>query len=191
MPTMISHAVVAFGAGALLPQHKSFRFWACAVLASVIPDFDVLAFKFGIPYAHPFGHRGYFHSLSFALIWGIFTVLVFFRPAQHPRRQRVFLALFFFALTACHDLLDAMTNGGLGIALLAPFSNERIFFPFAPIQVSPIGLRGFLSERGLQVLASEAIWVWVPTAVFVSLGIGLKVLLARRGRTVVSVGKPQ
>jgi inner membrane protein len=141
------------------------RFWACAVLASILPDLDVLAFKLGIPYAHPFGHRGFFHSLCFALIWGLASVPVFFRAKGLPKRQLATLALTFFALTASHDLLDAMTNGGLGVALLAPFSDERIFFPFMPIQVSPIGLRSFFSGRGLEVLANEVVWVWVPVAV--------------------------
>ena len=37
MPTMISHAVVALGAGAAVTQRKMpFRSWACGVLASII-----------------------------------------------------------------------------------------------------------------------------------------------------------
>ena len=54
-----------------------------------------------------------------------------------------------------HPLLDAMTDGGLGVALLWPFSNERFFAPWTPIPVSPIGAR-MLSRRGLYVLAVEA-----------------------------------
>jgi inner membrane protein len=60
-------------------------------------------------------------------------------------------------------LLDALTNGGLGVALFAPFSNERFFFPWRPIEVSPIGA-GFFSARGMRVLLSEARWIWLPAA---------------------------
>jgi inner membrane protein len=55
-----------------------------------------------------------------------------------------------------------MTDGGLGIALLSPFDNHRYFFPWTPIVVSPIGLRGFFSQWGLEVMISEVTYVWVP-----------------------------
>jgi inner membrane protein len=34
--------------------------------------------------------------------------------------------------------------------------------------VSPISVRRFLSERGLRVLQSELVWVWLPAAVLVA-----------------------
>jgi inner membrane protein len=74
------------------------------------------------------------------------------------------LFLWFFAVTASHGLLDAMTDGGRGIAFFAPFSPHRYFFPWRPIAVSPIGA-GFFSARGLRVLVSEARWIWVPSAI--------------------------
>jgi inner membrane protein len=74
---------------------------------------------------------------------------------------RLQLVLYFTLVILSHPLLDALTNGGRGVALLAPFSNERYFFPWRPIEVSPIGMR-FFSERGLSVIASEAVWVWLP-----------------------------
>src|SRR6267378_8050335 len=44
---------------------------------------------------------------------------------------------FFFLATASHGLLDAMTNGGLGVAFFAPFCDTRYFLPWQPIVVSP------------------------------------------------------
>jgi inner membrane protein len=67
-----------------------------------------------------------------------------------------------FVACASHALLDAMTNGGLGVALYWPFDHERHFLPFRPIQVSPIGVKEFFSEWGLRVIASELIWVFIP-----------------------------
>ena len=55
-----------------------------------------------------------------------------------------------------HGLLDTLTDGGLGIALLWPFSNERFFAPWTPIPVAPIGAR-MLTGRGVRVVMTEAL----------------------------------
>jgi inner membrane protein len=59
-------------------------------------------------------------------------------------------------------VLDAFTDGGLGVALLAPFDERRCFAPLRPIAVSPIGVGAFLSARGPAVLWSERLWIWRP-----------------------------
>jgi inner membrane protein len=56
------------------------------------------------------------------------------------------------------------------VALLSPFDLSRYFFPFRPIQVSPLSIQAFLSARGASILASELLWVWLP---FTSLGVAL------------------
>ena len=76
---------------------------------------------------------------------------------------------FLFVCTMSHGVLDAMTNGGLGVAFFAPFHNERYFFPWTPIRVSPIGV-GFFSARGLATLRSELLWVWGPCVIAAILG---------------------
>jgi len=58
-----------------------------------------------------------------------------------------------------------MTDGGLGVAFFSPFDNHRYFLPWTPIRVSPIGLGRFFSHRGLEVLQSELLWIWLPAAV--------------------------
>ena len=45
---------------------------------------------------------------------------------------------------ASHGVLDALTDGGPGVAFLAPFDDTRYFFPWRPIRVSPLW-RGFFS----------------------------------------------
>jgi inner membrane protein len=69
-----------------------------------------------------------------------------------------------FAAMASHGVLDAMTNGGQGIAFLAPFSAARWHFPWQPILVSPIGVGAFFSRYGLRVLRNELLSVWLPAA---------------------------
>ncbi|MGH9928325.1 MAG: metal-dependent hydrolase [Pyrinomonadaceae bacterium] len=105
-------------------------------------------------------HRGLTHSVAFAVLVGLAAGTLAFgkRPTGPVRLQ---LILYFTLVTLSHPLLDALTNGGLGVALFAPFSAERYFLPLRPIEVSPIGMR-FFSERGLEVVASEIVWVWLP-----------------------------
>lgn len=140
----------------------SARFWILSVLCSVIADADVIAFKFGIPYAHVLGHRGFFHSFVFAVLLGLFASFAFFSVGGISSRLQWTLAAYFALIAASHGILDALTNGGLGIALFSPFSNTRYFFPFTPIEVAPITPRGFFTVHGARVLLSEFVWVWVP-----------------------------
>jgi inner membrane protein len=144
------------------------------MLAACLPDADVLAFKFGIAYADSFGHRGASHSLLFAAVIGLIGVLC--APLLNSGRLKagVWLAL----ACASHSVLDALTDGGLGVAWLWPWSEQRFFFPVHPIAVSPF-INGFFSERGLAVLASEARWVWLPCAVLAVVGITVRKAITR------------
>lgn len=167
MPSVISHTVVAVASGvALAPQDVPARFWIVAIACSVIPDMDSVGFFFGIPYHHFFGHRGFFHSPFWAFLMSLFVVGLFFHDAKLFTARWFFYALFFFLVSASHGILDAFTSGGLGIALLSPFDGTRYFFPWAPIEVSPIGIRPFFSRWGLSVLMSELFWVWLPSFFF-------------------------
>lgn len=145
------------------------RFGVLTATCAMLPDVDAIGFAFGVPYDSLLGHRGLTHSIAFAVLAGLVVGMFAFgkRPTRLGRLQ---LILYFTLVTLSHPLLDALTNGGLGVALLAPFSAERYFFPLRPIEVSPIGMR-FFSERGLEVLASEVVWVWLP---------GLLIYLAAR-----------
>ncbi|RKH67084.1 metal-dependent hydrolase [Corallococcus aberystwythensis] len=117
---------------------------------SMLPDADVIAFAFGIPYEAPWGHRGASHSFVFAL-WITAVIVAIARRAGAPP-LRTFICVGFVALS--HGLLDILTDGGLGCALFWPFSYERIFAPVTPIPVAPIGLYMF-SGRGLYVVMVE------------------------------------
>ncbi|HEY8209346.1 MAG TPA: metal-dependent hydrolase [Myxococcaceae bacterium] len=132
------------------------RSWSALgmVALSMLPDVDVVAFALGIPYAAPFGHRGATHSFLFAAVAGALVALAVRSPRLIP---------WCAVLVATHPLLDALTDGGLGVALLWPFSDARFFFPWRPIPVSPIG-PGFLSWRGLRVAAVEVL-IFAPVYV--------------------------
>jgi inner membrane protein len=181
VPTIFSHALAAGAAAQWWRGRLPARFWTWTAVCAMLPDVDVIAFSFGIPYDDMFGHRGFTHSLLFAVVigavvtWHLSHLLHLSHPS-HPS-NRLALFLWFTAVTASHGLLDALTNGGRGIAFLAPFSDHRYFFPWRPIQVSPIGV-GFFSPRGLRVVASEAGWIWVPSAI-----IAVSARLFRNGQT--------
>ena len=131
-----------------------------------LPDLDVVGFRFGVPYGHMLGHRGLSHSIVFALLLGACLAWLLPVAVQTPPKPRMRLILFGFLClsTLSHGLLDALTSGGLGVAFFAPFDNQRYFFPWRPIRVSPITVRGFFSMRGVQVLRSELQWIWLPAA---------------------------
>ena len=112
---------------------------------SMLPDADVVAFALDIPYSDPFGHRGASHSLAFAGMVGAMVGLL-------GRRAR--LGLLAAVVVASHPLLDALTDGGLGVALWWPWEDDRIFASWRPIPVAPIGA-SFFSERGLKVAMAE------------------------------------
>lgn len=113
------------------------------------------------------GHRGLTHSLSVAFVLRLVVVRVWFREAQTWSRMWGILIAHFFLVTASHGMLDAMTDGGLGVAFFAPFDNSRYFFPWRPVQVSPIGITPFFSRYGLDVLISELMRIGVPVGVIV------------------------
>jgi inner membrane protein len=119
---------------------------------SLLPDVDVIGFKLGVKYADPWGHRGATHSLVFALAVAAVVGLI----AKAARQSFWRAALVAAAVVASHPLLDTMTDGGLGCALLWPFSNERFFAPWRPIPVAPIG-PAFLSARGLRIALIELV----------------------------------
>jgi inner membrane protein len=172
MPTIFTHAVAALSLGALFYRREVPKsVWVLGAACAVLPDLDVVAFRLGIPYEHMLGHRGLSHAPVFAAAWAAGLVALFFRRGV-PGMSPGVLGLYLFAATASHGVLDALTDGGRGVAFLAPFADDRFFFPFQPIEVSPIGLRRFLSERGLAVLRSEFVWVWLPSMLLAGAALG-------------------
>ncbi len=130
MPTVFSHAIVAAAIGTVVAPsaHMPRRFWVLGAVASTLPDADVLAFGFGLPYEHLFGHRGITHSLLFAGIMA--TALVFGAfGGESWRIHRGRLWLYVALVTASHGWLDAMTTGGRGIAFLARSRLSAFFCP--------------------------------------------------------------
>src|SRR5581483_6971382 len=139
---MASVGHVAVGLFAARGRLRALAGWSAVALAA---DLDVIGFRFGVPYAAPFGHRGATHSIAAALLLALIVAGV-------TRRARP--GLIALAVALSHPLLDMLTDGGLGVALFWPLSNARYFAPWRPIPVAPIGAR-LLSARGLHVMLVE------------------------------------
>ncbi len=89
-----------------------------------------------------------------------------FAFARLARGRHRFLptAIFAALVAGSHGILDAMTTGGRGVALLWPLSTDRYFLPWRPIPVAPIGAR-FFSPAGLEVAAWELV-AFLPVFVY-------------------------
>ena len=173
MASVISHPAVPLAlAVALGPTRVPAALAGAACAASILPDVDSLGFAAGIPYDHTFGHRGFTHSLIFALL----TALVGGALGKSLGASTPAAFVIVFVSTASHGVLDAMTTGGLGVAFFSPFSNARYFLPWQVIRVSPIGVAPFLSSWGLRVLKSELLWIWAPAAIFAAVGVAVRKL---------------
>ena len=85
MASLITHPLVpialAVAAGrGLVPL----RLMLAGMALAMLPDADVVAFAFGIPYGSPWGHRGFAHSAVAAACCALLLV-----PAsQHSARSR-------------------------------------------------------------------------------------------------------
>lgn len=163
MPTIFTHEFAALVGGKIFSgKSEKPKFYILSALAAIIPDADVIAFRFGIPYGAMLGHRGFSHSILFAPIFAAIIMFAAFREKVFGSKEWFKYFAFFFFATLSHGLLDALTNGGLGVGFFIPFDDTRYFFPFRPVEVSPIGISRFLDGSAFHVLASEFLWIWLP-----------------------------
>ena len=179
MPTVFSHAAAPLALGLGLGRGTvPRRLLVAGIVGAALPDLDVVTFHLGIPYSADLGHRGFSHSLAFAALVGL-------AGAAGHRALRAGFArafVFLFAATVSHGVLDAFTDGGLGVAFLWPWSGERYWAPqaFRVVEVSPISVSRFLSGRGLAVLGSELRWIWLPALAAGLILVGVRRAWARK-----------
>ena len=151
----IGHIAVGMEAGrAFAPDpRRSRKAMILFSLLSLWPDLDVIGFAFGIHYGDSFGHRGATHSVAAALLVGYAARV--FAPRWNLPKNRT--ALFTTLVGLTHPLLDTLTyGGGLGCALLWPFSIQRFWAPLRFIPIAPIGF-GIFTSGGFYVMAVEVV----------------------------------
>lgn len=163
MASVFGHAVSAIVIGSTGPKKmRTISLFLILITLTILPDADVLGFKYGIAYGSFWGHRGFTHSFFFAGLVAAILTLLFYRRSSH----RFWYFLLFFVACASHGMLDGCTSGGKGVAYFSPFENGRHFMPWRPIKVSPIGASNFISEWGWKVIKSEAYYIGIPSMVY-------------------------
>jgi inner membrane protein len=177
MASLITHPAVPIAAALVVGRAVvAVPLLVLGIAFSMLPDLDVIGSRLGIAYGSPYAHRGFSHSIVAALLLSAAVV-----PIARALKARPVTVFWFLSLSMLsHGILDAFTrNATNGVALFWPLSSERILFSFRPIEASPLSLQRFMSERGLQALSSEMVWVWTPL-----LAIGFVGLVIRRNMTV-------
>ena len=160
MPSIVSHAAVPLALGLGLGKERIPRpLLVAGIAATMLPDVDVILFRFGATYANVWSHRGFTHSLGFAILVGLLAALLL-RKTVPPLLAFGFVGF----CAASHGLLDMMTSGGHGVAILWPLTNQRYFFDWRPIQVSPLAAARFV-KRAAAVAETELLWIWLPAIV--------------------------
>ena len=176
MASAFSHIAVPIAGRLGLGQRViSTRLLLLGMFLSVMPDFDSIAFRFDIPYESQWGHRGFTHSILFAVL----ISLLLMRFSQFFKFSWWVIFVYSFVSTVSHGIFDALTNGGLGVAFFWPFNTERFFFPWQVIEVSPISVARFFTEKGVVVLKSEAVTIWAPCLL---MSCGLAVIKYKRSQ---------
>src|SRR5438093_13420743 len=127
MASAITHFIA--GAALALPalESRAVRVvlprWAIPVSSgalAVAPDFDTFAMRaFDIPYGSFFGHRGFFHSPFFLILFS--AALATIVAGRHFRRTVAWTAVMWAGCAVTHPMLAALTDGGSGVMLVFPF----------------------------------------------------------------------
>jgi inner membrane protein len=170
MPSIFAHAVAgaALATAAFLPRSVPRRVWITGAVVAALPDVDAIGRPFGNLAFEALlgGHRGFTHSVMFALAFSAMVTWGFFRtPQWTPLRRRLWAA---FALAvASHGVLDALSTIGNGVAFWAPFSWIHYEFGWQPLGEIGPGPRG--PERAFDVVANELVWVGLPSLMVVAI----------------------
>lgn len=158
-------------------------FWVISTIIAVLPDIDV---TFRQEYMSLFGHRGFTHSIFFAVVVGMISAFISVPfvvdriDADTMFSWRLWsLIAFYSGCTLSHSVQDSLVCRlvwdsvaqkyekkcfDIGPAYLSPFSNTRntMCHCYHPILVSPLGVRAFFTEYGLKVLLSEFYYLALP-----------------------------
>jgi inner membrane protein len=148
----------------------------------VAPDLDLAARRlWGFPHTNFFGHRGVFHSPMFLILMAMVLAAIVVR-----RTPRAFapLAAVWAVCMLTHPLLDALTDHGAGVMLLLPFSTARVFFPWRPLHLDPVG--ALLFRHNPEVIRKSEIPFCVAAA---AMGIA-SLLVVHWRRRAASVSSP-
>jgi inner membrane protein len=159
MATDYTHAVVGLGFARLYAtKPMPWAYWGLALVLPVIPDIDV--FSSGAHGAW-LAHRGFTHSLAFALFFSVVTASVAF---HWFRASWWSLSVLFFLMIASHGLLDALTSGGEKIPFFWPLAGRYGNWDLIPVSDIALELPDPQYSRAIR---GELLWLWLPMGLLV------------------------
>ena len=119
MPLPLAHALVGASTAAALRPASQGRQWKPVLIGAflaVCPDFD---YALNVMRISGGGwHHGFTHSIPFAFLLGLLTVVVL-------REWKVRSFMLYSAAAASHTLLDYLITESRGVALWWPFTDRR------------------------------------------------------------------
>jgi inner membrane protein len=168
MATYLHFAPAVALAVALGPRRIGWRLMVAGAVCGIVPDLDFLSIRMGFDrYGGTYGHRGFTHSLGFALLIGLLAALWTSSVAPGWRR-RVGRGAFLALCTASHPLLDSLFDVGICSAWLWPLDGARHCLDWRPIPMQGIALFG--EQRFLMELQ----WIGVPLLELANVGMLLR-----------------
>ena len=170
MATYLHFAPAVALALAVGSRTVGWRLTGLGALCAVMPDADFLlvALRFD-SYSGTYGHRGFTHSLGFALAVGLLAMLWPGAPSEAQRRRSV-VGLYLALCTVSHPLLDGLIDVGICNAWWWPLDGARHCLAWRPVPMQGVGLWGW--ER----LGLEALWIGIPLVLVACGGSGLRAL---------------
>jgi membrane-bound metal-dependent hydrolase YbcI (DUF457 family) len=160
MPSILGHSAIgataAYVCKTRFPEIKFGKFFALTLLATNLPDIDIVLHRSVLSQFEALAHRNFCHSLLFAAIASTLLGFVcYYKLSQH---RGLTLSFYFFLVMTSHDVIDALTKG-YGVAFLYPFDKTQYNFPLTPL--NPAGWT-FTEFSANNAFGREGLFVWLP-----------------------------
>ena len=176
MPLSTTHALVPVAAAIAVSRPLAhWRLVAFAAVAAMAPDLDALANPmFGLQADSIYSHRGFTHSLFIAMGAGILAAIIHRRLRVRPLTAAAVVG----GAMASHGLLDMVSDTGLPVAILWPFSSARLYADWRPIHGGELELSHWATQ--LPPRLETELWQLVLPMLAVAIAIrGLRALIKR------------
>src|SRR5690348_15870795 len=111
MSSAFTHAFVGtlLGKSIKTEEKTPLRFWFALALLRALLESDVIGYHWGVPYESQWGHRGFTHSLLFALIISWITLELLRLKGTRYSTGWWINGVYLFLATPSHGFLDAFT----------------------------------------------------------------------------------
>jgi inner membrane protein len=165
MATYLHFAPAIALAVAVGTQRVGWRLTLAGAVFAVLPDADFAVVTLGLDrYSGPYGHRGFTHSVGFALALGVLGSLW----AGPGWCRRLGAAVYLALCTLSHPLLDGLFDRGICNAWLWPLDDARLCLDWRPVPMLGVPL------FGMERFQRELLWIVVPLALLTNAALLLR-----------------